>query len=250
MFDCQWIEQHALVSIDNDGGLFFWNLAHADLVSGIATSEYSIVHRTSTSFRCLSPLQGGSKFAAVTGEGMVKVFDAASRFSVVREVVEESIDGAKCCSLNGQTGLLVIGAATHLACYDARSNAFSTKFDCHDPWGIRSISTEGYRVTYCTGSGCILFADLRMGTQVQVIDSSLSSLPVIASPTDDRRLAHGYLATGGFVEDSEIRRHTYGDAPLPCAVFAHEWDSTGTRLFVGGGPAIRYINGSYASIWM
>ena len=49
--------------------------------------------------------------------------------------------------------------------------------------------------------------------------------------------------------EGRLGREPLNDFHAP-AIFSHEWDPTGTRLLVAGGPLLELIPGFYVGLWL
>ena len=101
--------------------------------------------------------------------------------------------------------------------------------------GVRSISFAGDLLTIGTGSGGILFFDIRKMDYL----------------VDARRETYSCLScSNGYVlHDADYYEAFLSNMEYSPAIYTHRYDSTATRLFVAGGPLPANITGSYAALW-
>lgn len=95
------------------------------------------------------------------------------------------------------------------------------------------MSFRGDILTIGTGTGTVLFYDLRASKYMTYRESKLGEIVF--------RTSTGWVAP----DDPQVG---VGVRYSP-AVYTHCYDETGTRLFAAGGPLAVEKRGNYAAIW-
>ncbi|KAI1240243.1 DDB1- and CUL4-associated factor 12, partial [Lamprotornis superbus] len=113
-------------------------------------------------------------------------------------------------------------------------------------YGIRSVSFYEHIITVGTGQGSLLFYDIRA-------QRFLEEKPPRACYGQKQKLGGSEilkLTTGkGWLNHDETWRNYFSDINyFPNAVYTHCYDSSGTKLFVAGGPLPSGLHGNYAGI--
>ncbi|XP_037229366.1 DDB1- and CUL4-associated factor 12 isoform X1 [Falco rusticolus] len=112
---------------------------------------------------------------------------------------------------------------------------------------IRSVSFYEHIITVGTGQGSLLFYDIRA-------QRFLDEKPQRACCGQKQKLGGSEilkLTTGrGWLNHDETWRNYFSDISFfPNAVYTHCYDSSGTKLFVAGGPLPSGLHGNYAGLW-
>ena len=101
--------------------------------------------------------------------------------------------------------------------------------------GIRSVSFRADILTIGTGTGTILFYDLRASKYLSYREFKLGEVV--------------FKTGAGWVAPEEQHLYQAGGIRYTPAVYTHCYDETGTRLFAAGGPLAVEKRGNYAAIW-
>jgi len=151
-----------------------------------------------------------------------------------------------CLATDGQ--IVAVGSRTHIGFVDFRSKNFyaSVALPYGDTNSTRSLSFHegGNLLTIGGGRGLISFYDVRM--RKYLVDNGRGRVRQLFN---DQYCVP--FADNGIFEDEhdddfydiEIR-----DYCLP-AIFAHQWDPSGTRLLCAGGPLQSMLHGFFVGVW-
>ncbi|XP_078226936.1 DDB1- and CUL4-associated factor 12 isoform X3 [Callithrix jacchus] len=112
-------------------------------------------------------------------------------------------------------------------------------------YGIRSVSFYEHIITVGTGQGSLLFYDIRAQRFLEErLSACYGSKPKLAG--ENLKLTTGK----GWLNHDETWRNYFSDIDFfPNAVYTHCYDSSGTKLFVAGGPLPSGLHGNYAGLW-
>ncbi|KAF1415616.1 DDB1- and CUL4-associated factor 12, partial [Spheniscus magellanicus] len=137
----------------------------------------------------------------------------------------------------------------HVSFLDPRQPSHNVKSVCSKERGsgIRSVSFYEHIITVGTGQGSLLFYDIRA-------QRFLDEKPPRACYRQKQKLGGSEilkLTTGkGWLNHDETWRNYFSDINFfPNAVYTHCYDSSGTKLFVAGGPLPSGLHGNYAGLW-
>ncbi|GAB1288403.1 DDB1- and CUL4-associated factor 12 [Apodemus speciosus] len=110
---------------------------------------------------------------------------------------------------------------------------------------IRSVSFYEHIITVGTGQGSLLFYDIRAQRFLEErLSACYGAKPRLAG--ENLKLTTGK----GWLNHDETWRNYFSDIDsFPNAVYTHCYDSSGTRLFVAGGPLPSGLHGNYAALW-
>ncbi|NXS69795.1 DCA12 factor, partial [Pandion haliaetus] len=154
-----------------------------------------------------------------------------------------------CLAYGQEWSVYAVGSQAHVSFLDPRQPSHNVKSVCSKERGsgIRSVSFYEHIITVGTGQGSLLFYDIRAQ---RFLDEK--------APRD----CHGQkqksggseilkLTTGkGWLNHDETWRNYFSDINFfPNAVYTHCYDSSGTKLFVAGGPLPSGLHGNYAGLW-
>lgn len=178
----------------------------------------------------------------------MKIFDS-THCSFVQSRTIPSASAIRALKWNSCYGICIAGGVRLLSGYDPRADKVTFRTPFQDYRGIRSISSDGTHVTFCTASGLIAFTDLRLPLLFPIGDTpkthqnrQSTSRPIL------HRNSHSYQLLGGYVRPTEFYTAHFPGLPVEQAIFTHAYDPTGTRLFVGGGPALEALDGCQAAM--
>ncbi|KAG9354394.1 hypothetical protein JZ751_001102 [Albula glossodonta] len=152
-----------------------------------------------------------------------------------------------CVAYGQEWSVYAVGSQAHVSFLDPRQPAHHIKSvsSRERGSGIRSVSFYEHIVTVGTGQGSLLFYDIR----------AQRFLEDPCSPARSYRPRPGEgilkLTTGsGWLNHDETWRSYFSDiSSFPNAVYTHCYDSSGTKLFVAGGPLCSGLHGNYAGLW-
>lgn len=141
-------------------------------------------------------------------------------------------------NVHTQTPLLDLMSDALVLAKMVRSRPFSLS-------GIRSVSFYEHIITVGTGQGSLLFYDIRAQRFLEErLSACYGSKPRLAG--ENLKLTTGK----GWLNHDETWRNYFSDIDFfPNAVYTHCYDSSGTKLFVAGGPLPSGLHGNYAGLW-
>ncbi|KAJ8304828.1 hypothetical protein KUTeg_018411 [Tegillarca granosa] len=131
------------------------------------------------------------------------------------------------------TVLYAVGSQSHINVVDPRSPNTLSSHIIYRGRGIRSLSFKEDVLTIGTGVGHVLFFDIKAGKYFDCNCGHACTLNV----------GHGWL-----LHDENYREY-FMDHNYPNAIYTHEYDQSGTRLFTAGGPLPAGLWGNYAGLW-
>ncbi|KAG0325852.1 DDB1- and CUL4-associated factor 12 [Dissophora globulifera] len=142
-----------------------------------------------------------------------------------------------CLTANAEANLFAVGSQNHVSIIDPRTSSNVHEIESRDEgWGVRSLDFRSHIVTTGGGYGRLGFYDLRAQKYLDGFDSGASNKT--------------YLEIGpGWLNRDTAYAGTIAGITIRNAVYAMEYDSTGTRLFTAGGPLQVTLCGAYAGLW-
>ncbi|KAF2983433.1 hypothetical protein EK904_000784 [Melospiza melodia maxima] len=154
-----------------------------------------------------------------------------------------------CLAYGQEWSVYAVGSQAHVSFLDPRQPSHNVKSVCSKERGsgIRSVSFYEHIITVGTGQGSLLFYDIRA-------QRFLEEQPPRACYGQKQKLGGSEilkLTTGkGWLNHDETWRNYFSDINyFPNAVYTHCYDSSGTKLFVAGGPLPSGLHGNYAGLW-
>jgi len=248
VFGLDFVDRDTLASCSRDGSVKIWQLPHA-----FARGSYESAHPIASVVPVggcepqLARVRGvktvdrlpSKQLASVTSSGMVHQFDAETLGLVGAYTCRGYIE-TSCMCTNGS--IVAVGSRTHVGLVDFRQKRLyaSVALPFGDCNSVRSLSftpssTAQTMLTIGGGRGNIYFYDERtrkylmneFGLHHQ-LENNKSCVRLSESFIFDSEWAQEYL--------------------LP-AILCHQWDPTGTRLLVAGGPLQAVLQGFYAAVW-
>ena len=166
------------------------------------------------------------QLASITSSGKVQQFDAATLHRVGEGYKLQGFAETTCIATDGR--VVAVGSRTHIGFVDFRMRGVI------DSIAVTSGANEAARTTRSLSfreSASILTIGGGRGN-VEFFDACKREY--LKSPDGrERTLSHPQLSD---------------DAPAP-AILSHEWDPTGTRLLVAGGPLLENVPGFYVGLW-
>lgn len=233
MFDLQWLDDYFLVSGSRDTTMALWRLnddCHSE--DSLFRFKALVVKkcRTAEKVRALAYNKQEMEIAALSLNGYIHVWKVAAFKQIRSQKLHHGLETV-CMSYQDEHNVYAIGSRSHTTILDARTlqpiqnknivSLFPTS-------GIRSVSFRGDILTIGTGTGAVLFYDLRATKYMHFNDRPEE----IMFKTN----------TGWVPSDEAVTRYTP-------AIYTHCYDETGTRFFAAGGPLAIERKGHYASIW-
>ncbi|KAF9162161.1 DDB1- and CUL4-associated factor 12 [Actinomortierella ambigua] len=243
VFSLRWVSDTSLVSASRDGSLRVWSLESEPLTQlpsflqpinvwqDVLTREEEKVK-----VRDLAYNRRSEQLMTLNTDGFVKLWDRES-YQSVSKVKLVHYSEAVCLSVNPYANLYAVGSQAHISILDPRTASVVHVMDsCDEGWGVRSLDFKSHIVTTGGGYGRLGFYDLRAQRYLEGFDQG-------ASNKRYREIGSGWL--------NRETAMAGGMAGLPVrnAIYAMEYDDTGTRLFTAGGPLQLGLCGSYAALW-
>ncbi|KAL0606180.1 DDB1- and CUL4-associated factor 12 [Plecturocebus cupreus] len=152
-----------------------------------------------------------------------------------------------CLAYGSEWSVYAVGSQAHVSFLDPRQPLYNVKSVCSRERGsgIRSVSFYEHIITVGTGQGSLLFYDIRAQ---RFLEERLSPCYGCKPRLAGENLK---LTTGkGWLNHDETWRNYFSDIDFfPNAVYTHCYDSSGTKLFVAGGPLPSGLHGNYAGLW-
>nr|KAF6433198.1 DDB1 and CUL4 associated factor 12 [Molossus molossus] len=152
-----------------------------------------------------------------------------------------------CLAYGSEWSVYAVGSQAHVSFLDPRQPSYNIKSVCSRERGsgIRSVSFYEHIITVGTGQGSLLFYDIRAQRFLEErLSACYGSKPRLAG--ENLKLTTGK----GWLNHDETWRNYFSDIDFfPNAVYTHCYDSSGTKLFVAGGPLPSGLHGNYAGLW-
>jgi len=202
-----------------------------------------------------------NKMLVTSLEGNLVLFDTIT-FSQVQSQFFSNVSQCRGSAWSAYSSTFAIAQQHRICGYDARNNRFCYSIPFEDVREIRSVSAEdSYRVTFTTGSGCLVFGDVRMqkvlplegiqnSSPTATIGASVPNSLPMQMRTGQRLVKNGsaYQLIGGHVTRNDFYTQNFAPWPVEHALFTHCYDPSGMRIFVGGGPSLAHLEGCNSAI--
>ncbi|KAK1174138.1 DDB1- and CUL4-associated factor 12-like isoform X1 [Acipenser oxyrinchus oxyrinchus] len=266
IFSIAWISDNMAVSGSRDGSMGLWEVTEDVLCktgdghdsTGVPTYSH-ISHRAlkdipkeytnpyNCKVRALAFNSNNKELGAVSLDGYFHLWKAEHSLCKLLSTKLPHCKENVCLAYGQEWSVYAVGSQAHVSFLDPRQppNNVKSVSSRERGSGIRSVSFYEHIITVGTGHGSLLFYDIRAQRFLED--------PVGASCGHKGRLGEGILnlTTGkGWLNHDETWRSYFSDIPyFPNAVYTHCYDSSGTKLFVAGGPLPSGLHGNYASLW-
>ncbi|XP_058841862.1 DDB1- and CUL4-associated factor 12-like [Acipenser ruthenus] len=266
IFSIAWISDSMAVSGSRDGSMGLWEVTEDVLCktggghdsTGVPTYSH-ISHRAlkdlpkeytnpyNCKVRALAFNSNSKELGAVSLDGYFHLWKAEHSLCKLLSTKLPHCKENVCLAYGQEWSVYAVGSQAHVSFLDPRQppNNVKSVSSRERGSGIRSVSFYEHIITVGTGHGSLLFYDIRAQRFLED--------PVGASCGHKGRLGEGILnlTTGkGWLNHDETWRSYFSDIPyFPNAVYTHCYDSSGTKLFVAGGPLPSGLHGNYAGLW-
>lgn len=248
VFGLDFVNRDTLASCSRDGSVKIWQLPRAS-----ARASYVLAHPVAS----VLPVSGcgpqlarvrdvktvdhlsSKQLASVTSSGLIHQFDAET-LGIVGTYTCRGYIETSCMCTNG--AIVAVGSRTHVGLVDFRQKKLyaSVALPFGDFNSVRSLSftptsTSQTMLTIGGGRGNIYFYDERSRKYLMNeygLRHQLENNKACVQLSDS------------FVFDSE-----WAQEYLLPAILCHQWDPTGTRLLVAGGPLQAVLQGFFAGVW-
>ncbi|XP_052277575.1 DDB1- and CUL4-associated factor 12-like isoform X9 [Dreissena polymorpha] len=243
IFDLCWLDDEYLVTGSRDSNLGLWHIDDVDSgetspLWSLQVPEYSIknpvvVKRCGTAkrVRALGCLQKRKEVGVLSLNGLFHIWDVESFSPSQCRKLPSNIENV-CMCVSQEKTLYGVGSQCHVFLIDPRMKTTLSVESKFGKVGIRSVSFRNDIITFGTGMGHILFYDLRAKKYLESGCGHFCSL----------RLGKGWMLH----DDNYSQLYNQN---IENAIYAHEYDETGTRMFVAGGPLPTSLWGNYAGLW-
>ncbi|KAE8636855.1 hypothetical protein XENTR_v10003172 [Xenopus tropicalis] len=264
IFSIAWISDTMAVSGSRDGSMALWEmteeiLSKSDFQHGLSrVPVYAhISHKAlkdipkessnpvNCKVRALAFNSKNKELGAVSLDGFFHLWKAeltlAKLLSTKLPYCRENV----CLAYGLEWSLYAVGSQAHVSFLDPRQPPQCAKsVYCREQGsGIRSVSFYEHIVTVGTGQGALLFYDIRAQ---RFLEDSTGSCRNSKYKGDLLKLSTGK----GWLNHNEMWMNYFSDIDCcPNAVYTHCYDSSGTKLFVAGGPLPTGLHGNYAGLW-
>ncbi|KAI1297021.1 DDB1- and CUL4-associated factor 12 [Mortierella claussenii] len=142
-----------------------------------------------------------------------------------------------CLTANSEANLFAVGSQSHISVIDPRSTTIvHVAESCDEGWGVRSLDFKSHIITTGGGYGRIGYYDLRAQRYLDGFDNGESA-------------KHYQEIGSGWLNRDTTYAVSISGVAIRNAIYALEYDSTGTRLFAAGGPLQLGLCGAYVGLW-
>ncbi|NXM48202.1 DCA12 factor, partial [Gymnorhina tibicen] len=268
IFSIAWISDTMAVSGSRDGSMGLWevtedvlsksdarhNLSQVPVYAHITHSALKDIPKENTNpdnckVRALAFNNKNKELGAVSLDGYFHLWKAEHTLSKLLSTKLPYCRENVCLAYGQEWSVYAVGSQAHVSFLDPRQPSHNVKSVCSKERGsgIRSVSFYEHIITVGTGQGSLLFYDIRA-------QRFLEEKPPRACYGQKQKLGGSEilkLTTGkGWLNHDETWRNYFSDINyFPNAVYTHCYDSSGTKLFVAGGPLPSGLHGNYAGLW-
>ncbi|XP_064593443.1 DDB1- and CUL4-associated factor 12-like isoform X1 [Zonotrichia leucophrys gambelii] len=268
IFSIAWISDTMAVSGSRDGSMGLWevtedvlsktdarhNLSQVPVYAHIAHRALKDIPKENTNpdnckVRALAFNNKNKELGAVSLDGYFHLWKAEHALSKLLSTKLPYCRENVCLAYGPEWSVYAVGSQAHVSFLDPRQPSHNVKSVCSKERGsgIRSVSFYEHIITVGTGQGSLLFYDIRA-------QRFLNEKPSHACYGQKQKLGGSEilkLTTGkGWLNHDETWRNYFSDIHFfPNAVYTHCYDSSGTKLFVAGGPLPSGLHGNYAGLW-
>nr|XP_033791327.1 DDB1- and CUL4-associated factor 12 isoform X2 [Geotrypetes seraphini] len=264
IFSIAWISDTMAVSGSRDGSMGLWevtedvlsktdarhSLARVPVYSHIAHTALKDIPKENTNpdnckVRALAFNNKNKELGAVSLDGYFHLWRAEHTLTKLLSTKLPYCRENVCLAYGQEWSVYAVGSQAHVSFLDPRQppNNVKSVSSREKGSGIRSVSFYEHIITVGTGQGSLLFYDIR--THKFLED------PACYGQKSKLGADILKLTTGkGWLNHDETWRNYFSDIDFfPNAVYTHCYDSSGTKLFVAGGPLPSGLHGNYAGLW-
>lgn len=247
IFDICWLDDEFLVTGSRDSRLGLWKMDMVDdfdscHLTSLQVPEYGTVSpllvkecEDARKVRALAYHDFRKELAVLSLNAYFHLWDVETFKMVYNRRLQYSKENVCMCVSKPKT-LYAVGSQSHVNLVDPRSkNTLTTIISKYRGGGIRSVSFREDIITIGTGTGHVLFFDLKGGKYLESGCGHACSLI----------LSKGWL----FHDDNFMGFYMHQLQDFPNAIYTHQYDNTGSQLFVAGGPLPAGLWGNYAGLW-
>lgn len=258
IFGTAWVTESHLVSGSRDCSVALWNIYSEDrkMPSSDSTFPKSHVIRYhndgdgngvmfnrdfSARVRDVKFCNESRQLAVLTSDSGIKMLDPYRELAKVKSFYLSGCTDPVCMAF--QSNKVAVGCKEHVTMIDPRIRALRHNVSTfHSPdvgSGVRSIEITDHLLSFGTGSGALVFYDVRyVGLSETCFSGNDDSCcGMIRVPID----------FGCYDRDAYmLEYHTMNGSQ---AIYSHKWDHSRTRLFFCGGPLAFGIGGHLCGIY-
>ncbi|KAG0224529.1 DDB1- and CUL4-associated factor 12 [Actinomortierella wolfii] len=243
VFSIKWVSDTVLASASRDGSLRVWSLKSEPVTQIPSFLRPINVWKATTTrseanvrVRDLAYNRRSGQLMTLNTDGYVKLWDRESYNHLSKIKLTHYVE-AVCMAANPYANLYAVGSQAHISILDPRTaNTVHIIDSCDEGWGVRALEFKSHIITTGGGYGRLSFYDLRAQRYLDGF---------VHGPSNKQYLEIG---EGWLDRDTAIAGGMAG-FPIRNAVYAMQYDDTGTRLFAAGGPLQLDLSGSYAALW-
>ncbi|KAM4708227.1 DDB1- and CUL4-associated factor 12 [Discoglossus pictus] len=264
IFSIAWISDTMAVTGSRDGSMGLWEiteevLSKSDFQDGLSrVPVYAhITHRVlkdipkengnpvNSKVRALAFNNKNKELGAVSLDGYFHLWKAEQTLAKLLSTKLPYCRENVCLAYGTEWSVYAVGSQAHVSFLDPRQPPQNVKsVYCKEQGsGIRSVSFYEHIITVGTGQGSLLFYDIRAQ---RFLDDANGRCQTSKCKGDMLKLSTGK----GWLKHDDTWRNYFSDIDFcPNAVYTHCYDSSGTKLFVAGGPLPSGLHGNYAGLW-
>eukprot|EP00741_Cyanophora_paradoxa_P003491 tig00000711_g3390.t1 len=242
MFAAGWVDDWTLVSASRDKTVRLWKMdtqqpaknpkldREGCYVQLPVVNPYISCNEHQNKVRDLRINKLTSQAATISSDSKMLVWDV-QEMRVARAFDMQFPLEAVCVAAQEERGLFVIGSRGQLEFIDPRApKSVQTRDSQDDGQGVRSLSFREHVMTVGGGGGRISFFDIRANRFMELLARD-------GTPARFLNAGPGVLA------------NWYDRSQHQNAIYAHQYDQSGTRLLTAGGPLPFGVRGCYVAVW-
>lgn len=243
IFDIEWVDDEYVVTGSRDSQLALWKVDTLDSsesteANSLQFPEYIIkkpevvkLCDKAEKVRALCFDYNRKELGVLSLNAYFHIWDVETFSPVSSRKLFHSRENV-CMAVSIDKTMYAVGSQSHINLVDPRSpNTLTTVISKFRGGGIRSLSFKEDILTIGTGVGHVLFFDVKGGKYIGTEYGPVCS-----------------VGKGWLLHDDNYREF-FMDHHYPNAIYTHQYDYTGTRLFTAGGPLPAGLWGNYAGLW-
>eukprot|EP01114_Cavostelium_apophysatum_P014870 TRINITY_DN3956_c0_g1_i1.p1 TRINITY_DN3956_c0_g1~~TRINITY_DN3956_c0_g1_i1.p1 ORF type:complete len:416 (-),score=74.54 TRINITY_DN3956_c0_g1_i1:57-1304(-) len=231
VFAAEFVTPEVLVSGGRDCTVKIWKLNEPE--DQLVVKKALVTRREhAKKVRDLKYNTKSKTLTTLSADNYVKFWDV-EQYDVTSSVYLNNAFELVCLALDHQKNLVAVGTQFYTYIIDERSSDVVFAVPSKDAdWGVRSLALNENILSVGGGMGHLSFFDLRGGHFLNF------------------KSGNDWLSTSDGWLDRDLTFYTqFNGADVPHAIYTHEYSPSKTKLFVGGGPLMLGLKGSYATVW-